>query len=411
MKPPSLTTNRLLEALPPQSRNRLQHLLTPVTLRRGLTLHEPGGEISEVVFPTTAVVSVVTRMVNGETVESATVGNEGMIGIPVFLTAGPTVEAFVQIPGDALKIDSRQLLLIAQEDAAMDRLFAAYTALFIRFMSQSSACNRVHSLRERCARWLLMANNRNTGDTFPLTQQFLGEMMGVSPRFGHRNDERPAPPKAPDLHARSHPNPRPRRTRRSLVRVLRNDPRRLRRAPGPQRRPDESRRIRPPEKGGAEGVTWRLARDTERTECPALRLVYWSKRGPLMRTRWALAVGLLVSLAVVVHGNQTVAAHPERLGVKIEVSPGPQRGHFLVTAKVNELETGSVIWAPRVSTLPGILATVKSDDDKASYKWKATFLVKEATANYTIEGSKNGEPVFSTTGAIQLEPSGLLPAN
>ena len=130
-----------------------------------------------------------------------------------------------------------------------------------------------------------------------------------------------------------------------------------------------------------------------------------------MRTRWALAVGLLVSLAVVVHGNQTVAAHPERLGVKIEVSPGPQRGHFLVTAKVNELETGSVIWAPRVSTLPGILATVKSDDDKASYKWKATFLVKEATANYTIEGSKNGEPVFSTTGAIQLEPSGLLPAN
>jgi CRP-like cAMP-binding protein len=179
MKPPFLTTNLLLEALPPQSRNRLQHLLTPVTLRRGLTLHEPGGEISEVVFPTTAVVSVVTRMVNGETVESATVGNEGMIGIPVFLTAGPTVEAFVQIPGDALKMDSRQMLLIAEEDAAMDRLFAAYTALFIRFMSQSSACNRVHSLRERCARWLLMANNRNAGDTFSLTQQFLGEMMGV----------------------------------------------------------------------------------------------------------------------------------------------------------------------------------------------------------------------------------------
>jgi CRP-like cAMP-binding protein len=179
MKPPFLTTNLLLEALPPQSRNRLQNLLTPVTLRRGVTLHEPGGDIPEVVFPTTAMVSVVTRMVNGETVESATVGNEGMIGLPVFLTAGATVEAFVQIPGDALKMDSRRLLLIHEEDPAVARLLAAYTAIFIRFMSQSSACNRVHSLRERCARWLLMANNRNAGDTFPLTQQFLGEMMGV----------------------------------------------------------------------------------------------------------------------------------------------------------------------------------------------------------------------------------------
>jgi len=76
-------------------------------------------------------------------------------------------------------MDARQLVLIAEQDAAVDRLLAAYTALFIRFMSQSSACNRVHSLRERCARWLLMANNRNAGDTFSLTQQFLGEMMGV----------------------------------------------------------------------------------------------------------------------------------------------------------------------------------------------------------------------------------------
>jgi Crp-like helix-turn-helix protein len=180
MKTPApAATNLLLEALPPQSRGRLHHLLTPVSLRRGVTLHEPGGPVPEVFFPLTAVVSVVTRMVNGETVESATVGNEGMVGIPVFLSAGPTVEAFVQIPGDALRMDSRQLMLHAKEDAAVDSLLSAYTALFIRFMSQSSACNRVHNLRERCARWLLMADNRSEGDTFPLTQQFLGEMMGV----------------------------------------------------------------------------------------------------------------------------------------------------------------------------------------------------------------------------------------
>ena len=182
MKPsPSASgpANLLLEALPPQSRARLHHLLTPVSLRRGETLHEPGGPIPEVFFPLTAVVSVVTRMVNGETVESATVGNEGMVGIPVFLSAGPTVEAFVQIPGDALRMDARQLLLHAKEDAAVDSLLAGYTAVFIRFMSQSSACNRVHNLRERCARWLLMADNRSEGDTFSLTQQFLGEMIGV----------------------------------------------------------------------------------------------------------------------------------------------------------------------------------------------------------------------------------------
>ena len=118
MKPPFVTANLLLEALPPQSRNRLQHLLTPVSLRRGVTIHEPGSRVTEVVFPTTCMVSVVTRMVNGETVESATVGNEGMCGLPVFLSAGATVEAFVQIPGDALRMDARQLLLIAEEDAA-----------------------------------------------------------------------------------------------------------------------------------------------------------------------------------------------------------------------------------------------------------------------------------------------------
>ena len=179
MKPPFLKTNLLLEALPAPSRKRLQHLLKPVSLERGVTIHEPGSRVTEAVFPTTCMVSVVTRMVNGETVESATVGNEGMCGLPVFLSAGATVEAFVQIPGDALRMDARQLLLIAEEDAAVGRLLASYTALFIRFMSQSSACNRVHSLRERCARWLLMANNRNQGDTFSLTQQFLGEMIGV----------------------------------------------------------------------------------------------------------------------------------------------------------------------------------------------------------------------------------------
>lgn len=179
MKPPGPATNLLLEALPPQSRSRLRHLLTSVTLTRGETLHEPGGAVPYVYFPLTAVVSVVTRMLNGETVESATVGNEGMVGIPVFLSAGATVEAFVQIAGNALRMDARQLLLQTGEDAAVDRLLAAYTALFIRFMSQSSACNRVHALRQRCARWLLMAASRSVGDTFPLTQQFLGEMMGV----------------------------------------------------------------------------------------------------------------------------------------------------------------------------------------------------------------------------------------
>ncbi|MDQ6892478.1 MAG: Crp/Fnr family transcriptional regulator [Acidobacteriota bacterium] len=179
MKPPFLAANLLLEALPPPSRGRLRPLLSPVSLARGETLHEPGAPVSHVYFPLTAVVSVVTRMVNGDTIESATIGNEGMVGIPVFLSAGATVEAFVQIPGDALRMDARQLLLHAGRDPGLDRLLSAYTAVFIRFMSQSSACNRVHTLRERCARWLLTADNRSEGDTFPLTHQFLGEMMGV----------------------------------------------------------------------------------------------------------------------------------------------------------------------------------------------------------------------------------------
>lgn len=179
VKPPFPKHNMLLAAFPAAVRKRLAGSLRRAAFRRGETIHEPGETIRNAYFPLTAVVSVVTRMMNGEAVESATVGNEGLVGLPAFLVSCATIEAFVQVPGDCLEISRADLLAVLRKEPKVEALLAGYTAFFMRFLSQSSACNRVHHISERCARWLLMAHNRSEGDTFSLTQEFLGEMMGV----------------------------------------------------------------------------------------------------------------------------------------------------------------------------------------------------------------------------------------
>jgi CRP-like cAMP-binding protein len=133
-----------------------------------------------VYFPHRGVISMLTVMPDGSAVESATVGPEGMAGIPVFLGAEQMASnAFVQVPGEAARIEAGAFRRVIADSPALHRLLLRYTLALMNQMMQSAACNRTHAVEERCARWLLMTQDRVHGDTFPLTQEFLAQMLGV----------------------------------------------------------------------------------------------------------------------------------------------------------------------------------------------------------------------------------------
>jgi CRP-like cAMP-binding protein len=119
-------------------------------------------------------------MEDGTVVELATVGNEGMVGLPVFL-GGDTMplKAFVQIPGDAMRMKADVFKDSVNQGSPLHGLLQRYTQALFNQVAQSTACNRVHSIEERCCRWLLMTRDRVESDGFPLTQEFLSQMLGV----------------------------------------------------------------------------------------------------------------------------------------------------------------------------------------------------------------------------------------
>jgi CRP-like cAMP-binding protein len=178
-KPPT-GKNLLLASLPAKEQLRLEPMLEPHVLKIRDPLHEPGRPINWVYFPTTGIVSIVTSMENGDMVEAATVGNEGMVGLPLFIESeSVSLEAFVQIPGRALRMKASVLQNEMRAGTALYDAIQRYTPILVRLIAQSAACNRLHSLRQRCARWLLMAHDRVEGDDFFLTQEFLSQMLGV----------------------------------------------------------------------------------------------------------------------------------------------------------------------------------------------------------------------------------------
>jgi CRP-like cAMP-binding protein len=173
--------NRILAALSPTELAVLRPNLVPATLASGHVAYKQGARMDAVYFPETAVASLVSRMSNGAVVEVGTIGNEGVVGLGLALGACISVsEVLIQIPGTV-----QQMAAVAFTDALEElphfrALVARSTHAFMTQVSQTAACNRLHRIEQRCARWLLLTHDRVGGiDTFPLTHQFLAFMLGV----------------------------------------------------------------------------------------------------------------------------------------------------------------------------------------------------------------------------------------
>jgi len=143
----------------------------------GYDLNQP---IQFVYFPLTAVFSLVTIMEDGEGVEVATIGNEGMVGLPLFLGVDRTsARAFTQVPGESLRMPAAAFKEEIRRQGPLTQTLQVYTQALMVQISQGMACNGIHSIRQRCARWLLMTHDRVAAETFPLSQEFLALMLGV----------------------------------------------------------------------------------------------------------------------------------------------------------------------------------------------------------------------------------------
>ena len=171
--------NWLLAALPRLELERILPMLTRVDLSSGMSIHEARTRITHAYFVLTGIISMVSEMQEG-TVEVSTVGCEGMTGLPIVLAADTMMSrAFVQVPGQALRMSAGDLLSAMDDLPKLRRLIYRYVLALYDTTAQHAACNRLHALEERCARWLLMTHDRVDGDVLLLKQQFLAEMLGV----------------------------------------------------------------------------------------------------------------------------------------------------------------------------------------------------------------------------------------
>lgn len=172
--------NRLLATLPKNEYKRLLPGLKPINLTFGEVLYEPGETIKHIYFPTDSIVSLLAATADTSGLEVGMIGNEGMAGLPVFMgvNVSPT-RALVHCGGSAMRMMSATARLEANRLGCLHRLLHRYSHSLLTQVSQSSACNRFHSVEARLARWLLMTADRLDADGFRLTQDFMSSMLGV----------------------------------------------------------------------------------------------------------------------------------------------------------------------------------------------------------------------------------------
>jgi CRP-like cAMP-binding protein len=172
--------NRLLGLLPPGDYRRLRRHLRRVPLKYRQSLYAARRPIEFVYFIETGVGSLVNTMRNGQAAEVGTIGNEGMVGLPILLgdEHAPT-SVYVQVPGEGLRMKATEFRKELARSSSMRAVMLRYVHALFNQVAQSAACNHFHAIEQRCARWLLMTHDRMDSDQFLLTQEFLAMMLGV----------------------------------------------------------------------------------------------------------------------------------------------------------------------------------------------------------------------------------------
>jgi CRP-like cAMP-binding protein len=172
--------NHLLAALPASDLERIASQLELVPMLLGDILYEPGGQLKYAYFPTTAIVSLHYVMESGASSESAGVGNEGMVGISLFMGGDTTPSsAVVQTGGHGYRLEGRLLKQEFNRAGPMQSLLLRYTQALIAQMIQTAACNRHHSVEQQLCRWLLLTLDRIPSGELVMTQELVASMLGV----------------------------------------------------------------------------------------------------------------------------------------------------------------------------------------------------------------------------------------
>jgi len=172
--------NRLLAALPDAEWQRWLPKLEAVPLPLGSVLYESGGTLSHVYFPTTAIVSLLYVMESGASAEIAVVGNEGLVGISLFMGGDSTPSrAVVQSAGQGYRLAAAAMQQEFDRAGAAMHLLLRYTQALITQMAQTAVCNRHHSLDQQLCRWLLLSLDRLQGNELKMTQELIANMLGV----------------------------------------------------------------------------------------------------------------------------------------------------------------------------------------------------------------------------------------
>ena len=185
-KPPALGANgnqvhnEILLGLPPKEFELLSAKLEFVRLKVHHLLHEPGDTLKSAYFCNSGLVSILSVFPDGKSVEVGLVGKEGFIGLPLVVgfRTSPT-RAIAQIDGSAFRVDGDALVAVLRQCPRLERQLQQFSQVMAMQVTQIAACNRLHEVNERLARWLLMSSDRIGSDSVPLTQELLAQMLGT----------------------------------------------------------------------------------------------------------------------------------------------------------------------------------------------------------------------------------------
>jgi CRP-like cAMP-binding protein len=180
MRTPEATRSRLLDSLPPVELEAIEGDLERVRLDSGRTIVTAHEAIRRVYFPDSGLIALSLMLPDGRTAGVTLVGNEGIVGLSAATGVSEVTDALVQVPGTARAINASRFRAALRSSDSFRTVVQAYSVALQAHLAQTVACNRLHSLDQRAARWLLLAHDRTIGDTFPLTQEAFADLLGVS---------------------------------------------------------------------------------------------------------------------------------------------------------------------------------------------------------------------------------------